>query len=661
MKFRDYIRRAYLNSSPGPDNLVENRQTYKQMMQGIIQAWSKLDSDIARGISEDADMYRKLYRRKDRIVWALRWLRLEWLINLRDQLSQSNPDEDGSVDQLKKWSERAMNKFISELSTGGEDQGYILEELRYFSSSRFANKISHFMSYVDENSDNYIEKMDKYVFDRQVPRKIMFDLSRIEDEWKENREREIPHADDEHGEDATKLIDFGDGFAWWNLNKDYCNTEGQAMGHCGNNSHMRKPGDQVLSLRQEITRGGERYHIPYLTFILDDDGQLGEMKGRGNDKPQKRYHPYIVELLKSRYVDGIKGGGYLPENNFSINDLDDETRDKLIKQNPSLEPLSEKYRRLGPVPEVMNRLMDEIRKVGLPEVYGWDDDNPKTVILHQWDDLEDFSRFINFGPLEEALSYDADDAKMDEDDLYKMVQELKLDDRWIEEFLDTLDYPYIEKIASDLDIEGDVRERRVQRAVALYADRSRYRDAIARSLILSAGDTNKDLTTDPEWKEYLALLLSTAASGFSNSYAEVDYDQSTLPDGEIRFVDEMDNLFDYVEAASMGDDMDGDEGWYVATNAKDEGDWVHHDSYDAEEYWDEIERGNGSDEDQKLIKKFYKKIKNSTGGGDLDEIIKGFDFVEASDLFRRYIDWYEEEQFDDTDLLIMEMKKRAGI
>ena len=57
--------------------------------------------------------------------------------------------------------------------------------------------------------------------------------------------------------------------------------------------------DTVLSLRQKVTHDGEKYHRPVLTFILDDRGFLGEMKGRNNNKPSEKYHSYIVELLKS--------------------------------------------------------------------------------------------------------------------------------------------------------------------------------------------------------------------------------------------------------------------------------------------------------------------------------------------------------------------------
>src|SRR6266851_947531 len=89
---------------------------------------------------------------------------------------------------------------------------------------------------------------------------------------------------------------------------------------CGNVPSER-PGDRILSLRRKVQRGDMVRWYPIATFILDRDGQLGEMKGRGNDKPAPKYHFYIVALLRHHMINGIKGGGYMPENNFAMEDL----------------------------------------------------------------------------------------------------------------------------------------------------------------------------------------------------------------------------------------------------------------------------------------------------------------------------------------------------
>lgn len=111
------------------------------------------------------------------------------------------------------------------------------------------------------------------------------------------------------------------------------------MGHCGNTA-TPKEGDRILSFRTKASGGKQR---PHLTFILDENGYLGEMKGRANEKPSEKYHPYIIDLLQKDFVKGIKGGGYLPESNFSITDLDQEQMNALISKKSSLIAPEEAY------------------------------------------------------------------------------------------------------------------------------------------------------------------------------------------------------------------------------------------------------------------------------------------------------------------------------
>jgi hypothetical protein len=127
--------------------------------------------------------------------------------------------------------------------------------------------------------------------------------------------------------DLSKLGEKWKGWKWVSLGDGYCPIEAKSMGHCGNEG--AKPGDDILSLRDP-----EGY--PRLTFIVND-GMLGEMKGRANTKPKKDYHPAIVELLKHDEIKHVVGGGYLPEMNFKLNDLDDETKDELLEDKPDLE------------------------------------------------------------------------------------------------------------------------------------------------------------------------------------------------------------------------------------------------------------------------------------------------------------------------------------
>jgi hypothetical protein len=125
------------------------------------------------------------------------------------------------------------------------------------------------------------------------------------------------------------------------------------------------------------------------TFILDADGQLGEMKGRGNDKPAARYHPYILALLRHDMIRGIKGGGYMPENNFSMSDFDPQTREQLIAKKPELKGLLSYYEEEGMTERVMDMLGTRLRERDLPD-YESHDPVKRDFILSTYRDLGDF-------------------------------------------------------------------------------------------------------------------------------------------------------------------------------------------------------------------------------------------------------------------------------
>src|ERR1019366_1368917 len=102
--------------------------------------------------------------------------------------------------------------------------------------------------------------------------------------------------------------------------------EAKSMGHCGNEG--ANANDNILSLR-------DANNVPHLTFIVNDE-ELGQSKGAGNSKPSKAYHPQIVALLLSPYINFIKGGGYLPENNFHFEDLDPQLQQKVLLVKPNI-------------------------------------------------------------------------------------------------------------------------------------------------------------------------------------------------------------------------------------------------------------------------------------------------------------------------------------
>jgi hypothetical protein len=68
-----------------------------------------------------------------------------------------------------------------------------------------------------------------------------------------------------------------------------------------------------------------------------NDGKIGEMKGFANEKPSKDLHKYILKLLEDPRVEHIVGGGYRPENNFSLKHLSAAQRKRLLNLKPDLD------------------------------------------------------------------------------------------------------------------------------------------------------------------------------------------------------------------------------------------------------------------------------------------------------------------------------------
>jgi hypothetical protein len=115
---------------------------------------------------------------------------------------------------------------------------------------------------------------------------------------------------------------------WVSLDKKYCQTYGNTMGHCGNAA--AKVDDNILSLMDAKT------NMHYLTFIVNN-GILGESKSQMNQKPSSKYHPNIKQLLLSPYVKIIKGLGYKPENNFQFSDLTPQDQQSILSVKPHID------------------------------------------------------------------------------------------------------------------------------------------------------------------------------------------------------------------------------------------------------------------------------------------------------------------------------------
>jgi len=246
---------------------------------------------------------------------------------LKKQFSNNIP----WIDDHVKWAKQSLKKsdrvtwylriLKSYLENSGDVDKKLLGNFNFFQNglTGLQNSILHFYGF---NSP----KIENYKFESQTVSQVIIDLTKLEQEFQSEQEKNKPVPVQEGD---YELINFADGYAWWWVDRAYCPEEGRSGGHCGNVVGQQKKDQRILSFR---TPKGQ----VLLTFILESNGALGEMKAKNNQKPQEKFHPYIVKLLDLDIVKGIESGGYAPHMNFSMFDLKEDQLLYFYKKKPKL-------------------------------------------------------------------------------------------------------------------------------------------------------------------------------------------------------------------------------------------------------------------------------------------------------------------------------------
>lgn len=258
------------------------------------------------------------FKKENWIVWYLRWRRLAII------LSYGIPGAwKKAVEQYSKASHLPINLIEDDVA-------------KKFGPTKEGNydtiKYKHIASLFQ-----HIPELNEYDPEWRARDIVIGDVNDIEGEWKAKTRRFV--SDRDVSEKVEVILDFGNGFQWFNLNEDGCRAEANAMGHYSTGGHH---GDINLSLRHRGKVGGVDGWIPELTFIWNEiSGFLGEMKGPENSKPKPEFYRYIVKLLELDMIKGIcliPSGGYRLEYNFKFMDLSISDRLRLFESKPLLAP-----------------------------------------------------------------------------------------------------------------------------------------------------------------------------------------------------------------------------------------------------------------------------------------------------------------------------------
>ena len=444
--FREYLKLVENNILEGG----KGSNVYNDMFKDYMS-----DPKVASKIKEYISWANKNLKKTDRIVWFLRWIKVE-LAGLKPTGSIPHKDRLKAKTEIDVARQTEMDKINKRLSTN-----FFAHES--IPIKNLQTQLEHFLSLP-------VPQIQNTQWSTQSPVQLLSGFKELEKEWQDSSS-ERNQIKYEEGNEPEKIIDFGDGYAWFDLEKSSCDQEARAMGHCGNSAAND---GTVLSLRKLVnttggteTSLGHTYWYPVLTFILDDNNELGEMKGRNNDKPIEKYHPYIVALLKSYRIEGIKGGGYMPEHNFNMSDLDDNTRDELIELKPDLGGVDYMYSKEGMTSRVESRIERGLEARNLPTRNLRYEKENERFIVNEW---SDFEQFISGGVYDDTvekilkIALGEEDKQQDADaDMNKLFSDtvLQLPEDWQRKIITRSGLPHPSWASSD-EIVAKATQRLIQ-------------------------------------------------------------------------------------------------------------------------------------------------------------------------------------------------------
>ena len=314
---------------------------------------------------------------------------MEWLIwETATVTQQLKTNRDPKTAEVKAEVQRILQAYepFKKLGPGGDVltnflTKVALDELNnttaFASATNLKSAVAHVVRHPMTQSGDFIFSTWQHTRSKlNSPTYTLQQLKTDSDRWHEDIAAKESKMPSDVYEVFLPLKGSWEGWKWVSLGTGYCPEEARAMGHCGNSG--ASSGDDILSLRDPEGKA-------HLTFILND-GMLGETKGRANSKPSKRYHHAIVELLKHPEIHAIRGGGYAPERNFHLDDLDE-------KQKKEIETVK---------PDIGNPFMHMLKagkKRDFAEEMGVDEKDVSVegdnVVLAKFNELEDLREIIS--------------------------------------------------------------------------------------------------------------------------------------------------------------------------------------------------------------------------------------------------------------------------
>lgn len=340
----------------GETEYLMERQNYMPMFQTFMNACEEiikkfdigensafsLDQEaLIRSYIKDASL---MFKRNDRTTWALirsrPYVCLRIITNIERMIRNDiNKDVRLEIDSMMESLQKLTNTYYAKALQSGETENTMPERWGVYKlNPGYNSKMVGFVQGATRVIDTTMEilqhytsidypPIQEYKFGGKSAHTVIRDLRELESQYQEQAKREIKTVHD----NVKMLIDFNDGFAWYDLRTGVSQQEASAMGHCCTDPRTSNKGGTVYSLREKTKKG----IIPRVTVMILDKFTF-EIKGYNNQKPNQRYHKYIVELLKSDLIEGMTGGGYKADNNFKLTDLPEAVAIPLVERKPTL-------------------------------------------------------------------------------------------------------------------------------------------------------------------------------------------------------------------------------------------------------------------------------------------------------------------------------------
>lgn len=256
------------------------------------------------------------------------------MLSFKEFLLLEGTSYDAKLASMKNKHGEIVQEYFEKIETLLKQQDNVLWFLQFLEQN--LESLKEVDDLIVQFKDHFKDYLDKVQFKGKNKSQVLTALENLynKDKAKEDKNKGIePQATDEI------LIKCESGNSWWFVDRGFCSEEARSGNHCGNVVGKEKTDQRILSLRNSSNQ-------VILTFILEPDNTLGEMKAKGNLKPSKDYHADIMELLTHKpftltkgskkenfQISGISGKGYLPHMNFSIFDLSEEDIMKIHVHN----------------------------------------------------------------------------------------------------------------------------------------------------------------------------------------------------------------------------------------------------------------------------------------------------------------------------------------